>query len=251
VHYQPLVSLETSRLVGFEALVRWPHPQRGMLTPDQFFDVAEETGLARPIGAWVREEACRQAAKWHVEHPRWGRFAIGVNLTSAELRERDLAATIERTVLDTGIDPHLLVLEISERFVADDFATVRGLLARLKDLGISIALDDFGTGAAALIHLREIPVDSIKVDRAFVAGLGRDAFDDAIVEAIVDLSRRLDLVTIAEGVETADQAQRLYAAGCGFAQGHWFSPARPAAAIEAMFERVGGRIAMGTNRALV
>jgi EAL domain-containing protein (putative c-di-GMP-specific phosphodiesterase class I) len=235
--------------VGFEALLRWPHPERGLLTPDQFFDVAEETGLARPIGAWVRDEACRQAAKWHVEHPRWGRFAIGVNLTSAELRERDLAATIERTVLDTGVDPHLLVLEISERFVADDFGTVRSLLARLKDLGIAIALDDFGTGAAALIHLREIPVDSIKVDRAFVAGLGRDAFDDAIVEAIVDLSRRLDLVTVAEGVETADQAKRLAAVGCGFAQGHWFSPALPAAEIEAKFERVGGRIALGMGRA--
>jgi diguanylate cyclase (GGDEF)-like protein/PAS domain S-box-containing protein len=251
VHYQPLVSLETSRLVGFEALVRWPHPERGLLTPDQFFDVAEETGLARPIGAWVREEACRQAAKWHVEHPRWGRFAIGVNLTSAELRERDLAATIERTVLDTGVDPNLLVLEISERFVADDFAAVRGLLARLKELGIGIALDDFGTGAAALIHLREIPVDSIKIDRAFVSGLGRDPFDDAIVEAIVDLSQRLNLVTVAEGVETAGQVQRLFAAGCGFAQGHWFGPAMPAAEMEARLERVGGRIALGTSRALV
>jgi diguanylate cyclase (GGDEF)-like protein/PAS domain S-box-containing protein len=248
VYYQPIVSLETSRLVGFEALARWPHPERGLLTPDQFFDVAEETGLARPIGAWVREEACRQAAKWHAEHPRWGRFAIGVNLTSAELREHDLATTIERMVLDTGVDPHLLVLEISERFVADDFGTVRTLLARLKDLGIAVALDDFGTGAAALIHLREIPVDSIKVDRAFVAGLGRDAFDDAIVEAIVDLSRRLNLVAVAEGVETAEQVKRLVAAGCGFGQGHWFSPALPAAEIEATFERVGGRIALGTSR---
>ena len=251
VHYQPIVSLETSRLVGFEALVRWPHPERGLLTPDQFLDVAEETGLARPIGAWVREEACRQAAKWHVEHPRWGRFAIGVNLTSAELRERDLATTIERTVLDTGLDPHLLVLEISERFVAHDLTTVRTLLARLKDLGIGIALDDFGTGAAALIHLREIPVDSIKVDRAFVAGLGREPFDDAIVEAIVDLSHRLNLVTVAEGVETADQVQRLRAVGCGFAQGHWYGPAMPAGEMEAQLDRVGGRIALGTNRAAV
>jgi diguanylate cyclase (GGDEF)-like protein/PAS domain S-box-containing protein len=251
VHYQPIVSLETSRLVGFEALVRWPHPVRGLLTPDEFFDVAEETGLARPIGAWVREEACRQAAKWHAQYPRWGRFAIGVNLTAAELRERDLASTIERTVRDAGMDPTLLVLEISERFVADDFTAVRSLLVRLKDLGIGVALDDFGTGAAALIHLRELPVDSIKVDRAFVCGLGRDPFDDAIVEGIVDLSRRLNLVTVAEGVETADQQQRLRAAGCGFAQGHWFAAALPAHEMERHLERRGGRIALGVTRASV
>jgi len=247
VYYQPLVSLETSRLVGFEALVRWPHPERGLLTPGDFLEVAEETGLARPIGAWVREEACRQAAKWHAEHPRWGRFAMSVNLTAADLRDRDLAASMEQTIRDTGVDPELLAVEISERFVADDTASARALLVRLRDLGVRLALDDFGTGAGALVHLRELPIDSIKIDGSFVAGLGIDRFDDAIVEAVVELARRLDLFTVAEGVETASQQQRLHAVGCQFAQGHLFAPALPPHEMEAHLERRGGRIALAAS----
>ncbi|MEX2269504.1 MAG: EAL domain-containing protein [Acidimicrobiia bacterium] len=251
VHYQPIVSLETSRLTGFEALVRWPHPTRGLLGPQEFLEVAEETGLARPIGAWVRAEACQQAATWHAKYPHWGRFVMGINLAAAELRERDLAISVERTVHSTGIDPALLVLEISERLVADDIAAVRGLLMRLRDLGVKIALDDFGTGAAALVHLRELPVGSIKIDQSFVAGLGKDPFDDAIVDSIIDLSRRLDLFTVAEGVETASQEQRLRDSGCHFAQGHRFAPALPADEIEAFLGRRGGRIAVSASHRAV
>jgi diguanylate cyclase (GGDEF)-like protein/PAS domain S-box-containing protein len=244
VFYQPIVAVDTSRLVGFEALVRWPHPERGLLTPSEFLDVAEETGLATPLGAWVREQACRQAAKWHANFPRWGTFVMSVNLMSTELRERDLAANVERTVQSTGIDPALLVLEISERFVADDLDAARALLIRLRRLGVKLSLDDFGTGAAALVHLRELPVGSIKIDRSFVAGLGKDEFDDAIVEAIVELSHRLDLYTVAEGVETPTQQSRLMAIGCNFAQGYLFAPALPPHEIEAKLERRGGRIAL-------
>jgi diguanylate cyclase (GGDEF)-like protein len=248
LHFQPVVSLETCRLTGFEALLRWRHPTRGLRGPDDFLEVAEETGLARPIGAWVRDAACTQAVRWHSEHPEWGGFVMGVNLTGVELYEHDLVAGIERTISSTGIDPVSLAFEISERYIAKDTTLARGLLLRLRELGVHLALDDFGTGAAALVHLRALPVTSIKIDRSFVRGLGIHRSDDAIVEAVVDLTRRLDLITVAEGVETATQELRLREAGCCFAQGHRFAAALPPDEVETCLKQRGGRIAVAASR---
>jgi diguanylate cyclase (GGDEF)-like protein/PAS domain S-box-containing protein len=247
LHYQPIVSLEQGRLNGFESLLRWPHPMRGVLAPDDFMDIAEECGLARTIGMWVRSEACRQAAIWHAERPEWGRFFMGINLTSAELHDRELVAGIARVIETSGVDPATLVFEISERFVAEDAAIAHDILLGLKRLGVLLALDDFGTGAAALLHLKRLPVNSIKIDRAFVAGLGLDPVDDAIVDAIVDLSTRLGLCTTAEGVETASQEQRLLASGCVLAQGHRFAAAMSPEDLEAFLSRRGGRVALPTR----
>jgi diguanylate cyclase (GGDEF)-like protein/PAS domain S-box-containing protein len=242
LYYQPIVSLVTGRLAGFEALLRWPHPTRGLLTPDAFLEVAEEAGLARPLGAWVRNEACRQAAQWERDHPEWGEFMMSVNLTSSELRDHDLAPAIAATVEDAGIDPARLVFEITERFLADDTDAAAKILLGLRDLGVQLALDDFGTGAAALLHLKQLPVDSIKIDRTFVAGLGVDRFDDAIVDAIVDLTRHLGLRSVAEGVETTAQEQHLRSVGCRLAQGHRFAPALAPADLELYLARRGGPI---------
>jgi diguanylate cyclase (GGDEF)-like protein/PAS domain S-box-containing protein len=242
LYYQPVVALETGCLAGFEALLRWPHPTRGVLEPGDFLPVAEETGLIRPIDAWVRQEACAQAARWRKEHPEWGAFAMGVNIDASDLRDRDLARGIESAIRASGFDPSALVLEISERFLADDTEGAVALLASLRELGVLIALDDFGTGAAALIHLKGLEVDSIKIDRAFVAGLGVNRFDDAIVDAMVELTRRLDLVPVAEGVETAEQEQILRNAGCLLAQGHSFAPALAPDDAVANITRLGSRI---------
>jgi diguanylate cyclase (GGDEF)-like protein/PAS domain S-box-containing protein len=245
LHYQPVIQLETRRLTGFEALVRWPHESRGLLAPDAFLAVAEETGLVRPIGAYVRTEACAQAARWRAEHPEWGPFVMGINVAAAELHDRHLVAGIERTIRDSGIDPTLLVFEVTERLLVEDGPAAGVLLSQLRELGALVALDDFGTGAAPLTHLKELPIDAIKIDRAFVSGLGTDRFDDAIVDATIDLCRRLDLFAIAEGVETTAQERHLRDAGCLLAQGHLYAPALAPSDVEAHFASICGPIMLG------
>jgi len=223
LHYQPVVSLLQDTLAGFESLLRWPHPTHGLLPPAAFLEIAEETGLIRPIGMWARAEACRQAVAWGAAHPEWGPLVMGVNLSPLELRDRDLAAGIEETVRASGLSPEFLVFEVTERLILDDPRLARALLDRLSSLGVQLALDDFGTGSAPLAHLRELPLQAIKIDRSLVSGLGRDAFDESLVEAVIELTRRLDLFSVAEGVETVEQEQRLRAAGCMLAQGHLFA----------------------------
>jgi EAL domain-containing protein (putative c-di-GMP-specific phosphodiesterase class I) len=245
VHYQPVISLATRCLTGFEALVRWPHATRGLLLPDAFLAVAEETGLVRPIGAFVRDEACRQAARWSAAHPDWGPFMMGMNVAAAELHDRNLVAGIASTIEKTAVDPTLLAFEVTERLLIEDGSAAAVLLAQLRELGSLVALDDFGTGAAPLMHLKELPIDAIKIDRAFVAGLGSDRFDNAIVEATIDLCRRLDLIAVAEGVETVAQERLLREAGCLLAQGHLYAPAAAADEVEAMLGQQRGPIMLG------
>lgn len=232
LHYQPIVSLLDDRLAGFEALLRWPHPTRGLLSPDDFLPVAEECGLMRPIGVWVRNEVCRQAAEWRGEHPEWGEFMMDFNLSAAELSDPNLGPNIERTIREHDVPPGLLCVEITEQLLFEDAAATQVLFAHLRDLGVLLALDDFGTGYSPLVQLKEFPVHTVKVDQAFVAGLGTDPYDEAIVDAVLDLARRLDLVSVAEGVETEDQERRLRASGCMLAQGHRFSAALAPADIE-------------------
>jgi diguanylate cyclase (GGDEF)-like protein/PAS domain S-box-containing protein len=223
LHYQPIVLLDTGQLAGFEALLRWEHRDRGLLHPADFLGVAEECGLIRPIGAWAREEACRQAAAWRREHPEWGDFVMGVNLSAGELLDPHLGRRIARAIDETGVEPRLLSLEITERLLVEDETAARVLFAQLRELGVLLALDDFGTGYSPLHHLKEFPVHAIKIDLSFVQGLGVDPFDDAIVEAVVDLAKRVNLFSVAEGVETAEQARRVREYGCFLAQGYYFA----------------------------
>jgi diguanylate cyclase (GGDEF)-like protein/PAS domain S-box-containing protein len=225
VHYQPVIALETQRLAGFEALVRWEHPSEGLLTPAAFLDVAEETGIIARIGAFARFEACRQWSRWRAEHPEWGHFIMGMNLAAAELRDAGLGAHVAQLLAETGADPSYLVFETSERVLADDTDAARAVLTELRALGVMLALDDFGTGSSPLLHLRHFPIDSVKLDSALVAGLGVNRDDDVIVEAVIALAHRLGLFVVAEGVERDDQIDRLRRMGCLLAQGHAFAPA--------------------------
>jgi diguanylate cyclase (GGDEF)-like protein/PAS domain S-box-containing protein len=237
LHYQPIVSLQTGAVTGLEALLRWDHPTRGLLTPTDFLGVAEDSGLMRPIGEWIRAEVCRTAARWHQEHPEWGRLVTSVNVSAAELSDPHLATNIAKTVLDSDLEPSLLSFEITERLLFQDVDAARGLFIELHELGVRLALDDFGTGYSPLVHLKQFPIDSVKIDQVFVAGLGSDPFDDAIVDAVVDLSNQLGLVSVAEGVETAAQEERLRTIGCRQAQGHRLAPPMPGELAEAWLAR--------------
>jgi len=237
LYYQPIVSLQTGAVTGLQSLLRWNHPTRGLLTPADFLGVAEESGLMRPIGEWIRDEVCRTAARWHQEHPDWGRLVTSVNVSAAELSDPHLATNIAKTVLDSDLEPALLSFEITERLLFQDVEAARALFNELHELGVQLALADFGTGYSPLVHLKQFPIDSVKIDQVFVAGLGSDPFDDAIVDAVVDLSNQLDLVSVAEGVETAAQEERLRAIGCRCAQGERLGPPMPVPLVEAWLSR--------------
>jgi diguanylate cyclase (GGDEF)-like protein/PAS domain S-box-containing protein len=225
VHYQPCVDLRTGRVSSVEALARWQHPVRGILSPSEFISLAEDTGLVIGLGLRVLSDACHQARAWELaigaDAPR-----VHVNLSARQLMVPDVAHLVGGVLDATGLDPARLCLEITESVVMDDAHAVIDTLRGLKELGVSIAIDDFGTGYSSLSYLRRFPVDVLKVDQSFVDGLGPDPEDSAIVAAVVNLASTLDLQAVAEGVETADQLDALVRLGCDAAQGYWF--ARPA-----------------------
>jgi diguanylate cyclase (GGDEF)-like protein/PAS domain S-box-containing protein len=223
VHYQPIVDLCDGSVAAVEALVRWRHPERGLLAPDAFIPVAEESGLIVPLGRRVLELACRQAAAWDALRGERPPLAVHVNLSPRQLHDRALVETVEATLRATGARPSGLVLEITESTLIDRGPTPLALLERLRDLGVQLVLDDFGTGYSSLSYLAQLPIGGLKVDRSFVAGL--DAGQAPIVDAIVRLARAFDLSVVAEGVEDERQLAALRRLGCELAQGYLF--ARP------------------------
>ena len=239
MHYQPGVRLTDGRVIGFEALLRWNHPERGLLYPAEFLPVAEETGLIADIGLWGLEEACGQLAAWNDRHPEWGRLVISVNLSARQLADRDLAVKVAAIAERTGVDPSTLAVEITESVLVDDPPLAIGTLRELRNLGLTLALDDFGTGYSSLLHLKRFPIQVLKIDRSFVNEIDVDEEDAAIVESVVMLARTLGLIVVAEGVERTEQAEHLLEIGCGLGQGFWWSPALPADEIEA---RLAGQI---------
>jgi diguanylate cyclase (GGDEF)-like protein/PAS domain S-box-containing protein len=226
VVYQPVVSVSDGRMAGAEALVRWNHPEKGDIPPDQFIPLAEEAGLITPIGAWVLEEACRQTRRWLDAHPDVP-FSIAVNLSARQLLLPDLVAQVVDVLERTRLDASQLTLEITETVLMEDVDFSIERLHGLKDLGVRLAVDDFGTGYSSLSYLKQLPVDTLKVDRSFVDGLGTDPHDSSIVAAVVALAEALDLVALAEGVETRLHVAELRSLGCQFAQGYHY--ARPLA----------------------
>ncbi|MCU1602071.1 MAG: diguanylate cyclase/phosphodiesterase with and sensor(s) [Frankiales bacterium] len=227
LHYQPVVDLGSRQVVGFEALLRWEHPTRGLVLPGEIIDIAEETGLIVPIGEWVLHEACEQLARWHQVQPE---LTMAVNLSGVQLGRIELVRRVAAVVDATGIDPPLLSLEITESVLMGDAEEALGMLLDLKALGVRISIDDFGTGYSSLSYLKRFPVDVLKIDRSFVDGLGTDADDLAIVQAILALAGALGIDTIAEGIETEAQRDVLQSLGCRHAQG--FLLGRPAAAAD-------------------
>jgi diguanylate cyclase (GGDEF)-like protein len=235
VHYQPLVRFETSEVIGLEALLRWQHPARGMLTPDEFLSVAEETGLIVPIGAWVLREACAQAAAWASESFGHDPLAVSVNISLRQLTDDDLVSTVSAALLDSGLDPTLLVLEITETTLAGgDREQAIDVLHRLTETGVRVGIDDFGTGHSSLAHLRSLPVHALKIDQSFIEALGKDPEGAAIITAVVQLGHALGLSVTAEGVETPGQLSELRTLGCDLGQGYYFAHPQPGAIVRAL-----------------
>jgi diguanylate cyclase (GGDEF)-like protein/PAS domain S-box-containing protein len=223
LEYQPVVSLRDGAMVSVEALVRWDHPERGLIEPAEFIPVAEENGLIEPIGRWVLEHACREAARWHRTMPDAAPLGISVNLSAVQFAKRGLPQVIAGILRAVGLDPGALSLEITESVILRDEEGVTEALLELKAVGVRLVLDDFGAGYSSLAYLTRLPLDVLKIDRSFVDGLGTEQRDTAIAEAIVAMSRALSLDVIAEGVETAVQEAELSRLGCKLAQGFHFS----------------------------
>lgn len=236
IHYQPLVELSPGRVCGLEALVRWQHPEEGMIAPDRFIPIAEDTGLIVPLGEYVLHEACRQARQWQHEDVPFGHLTV--NISGAQVQRSDLVKTVSAILDECQFRPEYLELELTESFVMHRRETASKLLEQLNELGIRLAMDDFGTGYSSLIYLKELPFDTIKIDRFFTANLLSDPKDAAICRAIITMSNELGFSTLAEGIETSEQRQRLVALGCEYGQGYLFSKPVPAESVPDMIARI-------------
>jgi diguanylate cyclase (GGDEF)-like protein/PAS domain S-box-containing protein len=232
--YQPVVSLPDCSIVSVEALLRWDHPERGLVAPSDFIPIAEENGLIEPIGRWVLDRACRQAARWYRSRPDAAPIGMSVNLSAAQVAKRGLAETVAEVLRASGLEPSCLSLEITESVLLRGVDTLTEALQALKSLGVRLVLDDFGTGYSSLGYLTHLPLDTLKVDRSFIDGLGTEPRDTAITEAIIAMSKALSLEAVGEGVETQLQADELSRLGCEMAQGFFFSPPVPAREITRM-----------------
>jgi diguanylate cyclase (GGDEF)-like protein/PAS domain S-box-containing protein len=228
LHYQPVVSLRTGEISGLEALVRWQHPQRGLLDPAEFVSIAEDSGLIEPIGRWVQEHACLQILEWQDQRPDERPLDVAVNLSARQVAHRDLPATVAEIIARTGIDPIHLRLEVTESVLVEESASAIASLEALNEIGVRLVLDDFGTGYSSLAYLNRFPFHALKIDRSFVDALGIEQERTAIVEAIIGMARALSLEVIAEGVESEVQLAELRRLGCDYAQGHLFDAAMPA-----------------------
>ena len=229
LHYQPILRLDTGRITEVEALIRWQHERHGLLQPDAFLDLCEETGLIVPIGQWVLTEACRQGRAWQREYPSTPPLVMSINLSARQFRHPGLAPAISQALTASGLDAASLKLEIAESVVMQDAPASLARLTTLRDLGVRLAIDDFGTGHSSLGYLKRFGVETLKIDRTFVQGLSKDDTDHAIVRAAVTVAKALGLDVTAEGVETDQQRAELEALGCDRAQGFLF--ARPADAM--------------------
>lgn len=227
LHYQPQIDLTTGRLVGLEALIRWQHPERGLIPPDRFIAVAEETGLICPIGEWVLRTACAQNRSWQLLGAPPLRMAV--NLSAYQFRQSNTVSSIAKILSETGLEPECLEIEITETAAMTDVPFTVSILQQLQAMGIHIALDDFGTGYSSLWSLKNLPLDTLKIDRSFVADLMNDSNGTAIVKVAIALGHGLNLKVIAEGVETAEQLEFLQALNCDLAQGYFFGKPMPAA----------------------
>jgi diguanylate cyclase (GGDEF)-like protein/PAS domain S-box-containing protein len=238
--YQPVVSLHDGRIAGFEALLRWEHPERGLLEPAEFIHVAESTGLIVPIGRWVIDEACRQAADWSRRGPDGAPFHVSVNLSLRQVLHSDVAADVAASLRASGLDPSLLELEIEERVLLEDPEASGQVLDRLAQLGVRLVIDDFGSGYSSLSHLSRLMIDAVKIDRSLVGRIGGRDEAGAVVDAVLSMAGALDVGVTAEGVETAGQLSLLRSRGCEFAQGYLFSRPQSAEQVSELLDSPDG-----------
>ena len=234
LNYQPMYDLLNGNLVKVEALLRWQHPKYGLISPGEFIPLAEESGMIVSIGTWVLREACRQVKSW--QNMNLGEFKVSVNVSPLQFSQPTFLSTVMKALQHTGLDPQYLELEMTETVVMDRLEDVSRALRSLRAIGISIAIDDFGTGYSSLAYLRDLPIDTVKIDRAFVSDLGSPLeapqFALALIEAIMSLAGHLDLQVVAEGLETRDQLEIVRDLGCHIGQGYYFSKPLPSDALE-------------------
>ncbi|HSH10197.1 MAG TPA: EAL domain-containing protein [Ilumatobacter sp.] len=236
-YFQPIVDLESGRVLGYEVLARWLHPERGLLPPSEFLQLAEETGLLVELGAQILRDSLAQLAQWRSAGHRFANCTISVNVGTRQLVDPNFYDTVTQALAETGIDADSLWLEITETALLADVKAASIALRELRSLGLHLSVDDFGTGYSSLTYLRRFPVEAIKIDRSFVSGLGIEQEDSTIVEAVVRLGQSLGLSVVAEGIESPLQLSRLRELGCDRGQGYLFGRPRPAALVEA--ERTG------------
>ncbi len=232
LHYQPIVCLETSDIVGFEALIRWQRPGLPLIYPDQFISIAEDTGLIVPIGTWVLREACNTLVRWNAAYRPDRPLLMSVNLSGRQFRELDLALTIQAVLHETGIDPTLLKLELTESVTMGNAERAAAVLKNLRRLGVCFSIDDFGTGYSSLSYLHRFPLQTLKIDKSFVLRMGKDPESLAIVKTILSLAHSLNMDVIAEGAETLAHCTQLKELGCDYAQGYFYSPPVPGTVVE-------------------
>jgi len=234
LYYQPLVSLQSGEMVGAEALIRWEHPERGLLSPDKFLPIAEESGLIVQVGAWAVGEACRRLRDWDRRNGGPSNFSLAVNLSARELTHPDVVPTVLNAVRRSALDPHRLTIEVTESTAMADRDSGFRALRELHEAGVRIAIDDFGTGYSSLDHLREMPADVLKIDRSFVAGMSANSPDTALVAAAIAMGRALDMEVVAEGIETNEQVTDLRELGCPLGQGFLFARPLPPEEIDTL-----------------
>jgi diguanylate cyclase (GGDEF)-like protein len=223
LHFQPVIDLDSGAMTGAEALVRWQHPERGLLGPASFLDVLDSVGRLGELTRWVLDQACSWAQARHQACPDERPVRVGVNISPRDLLEPGLVQQVRQALADTGLAGRYLCIEVTETAILSDLEASRDVLRALREGGVAVALDDFGTGYSSLTHLRRLPLDIVKIDRSFVAGLGTEPADAAVVAALLDLTRTLGIDVVAEGVETAQQLAVLRQLGCVWAQGYLFS----------------------------
>ncbi|MGH9962689.1 MAG: putative bifunctional diguanylate cyclase/phosphodiesterase, partial [Pyrinomonadaceae bacterium] len=232
INYQPIVALDDFRLCGFEALVRWQHPERGLISPMDFIPLAEEGGQILQIGKWVLREACRQIQYWQEKYPADKPLYMTVNLSTKQFAQPDLIEQVKSILEETRIDPSYLKLEITESVVMENFESAAALLFQLRGLGVRLSIDDFGTGYSSLTYLHRFPIDTLKIDRSFVTGMDKENIE--IVRTILMLAENLGMDAVAEGVETQEQLTLLRNLNCQNGQGYFFSKPLDAAGAEAI-----------------
>jgi diguanylate cyclase (GGDEF)-like protein len=235
IYYQPEVQLKTSRVFAMEALVRWKHPEQGLVLPSEFIPIAEETGLIIPVGRWMIKESCRQAHRWHDKYPDSPPLEVSVNLSAKQFQHPGLAEDVARNLRETGLEPATLVLEITESVLMEDAPHTIAMLEKLKSLGVKLAIDDFGTGYSSLSYLKHFPVDYLKIDCSIVEDLEQDPKNEAIVSAAITLAHALGAQAVAEGVETSEQLRRVRELGGDAGQGYYFCEPRSSEAAIASF----------------
>jgi EAL domain-containing protein (putative c-di-GMP-specific phosphodiesterase class I) len=236
LHYQPKINLQTGQITGMEALIRWKHAQRGMVSPAQFVPIAEECGLILPIGRWVLLQACKQSRAW--SDAGIGVVSVAINVSAAEFQDKDFLSGVRTALIATGVEPANLELEMTESALMVDAESTLGTLAALKAMGVQLAIDDFGTGYSSFTYLRRFPVDALKLDQSFVQEITSDPGDASIVSAMIDIGKSVHLRVIAEGVETREQLEFLQRHGCTEGQGYYFSRPAPADQASKLLETV-------------